>query len=342
MKYLYLPKLLLILFSFFHFLDANEFFRSGALADLIPFSEKKPLITGKITVLTEPIHENARQTIQGHNGVTGSVLRGLQKLGIPMSYNPTKPEDVGEHIIVLVSIEALYQAIDLKKQGRIKTLIVGPNIMNNPSENNHLLGSAEIDCYIAPCNWARTCNIEEEPLIKRKTAIWYAGVDTNFWQPITSKTESKTMLVYWKTEPESFCIAIEEILRAHGWQTIRLHYGHYDTKEYKNILNQVDAATFISVSESQGIALAECWAMNIPTLVWAPGTAFIYNRWIPVSSAPYLTQATGVFWQTVNDLNAILISYNELKRRFAPRNWVLNYMTDESSIMLMLDIIQSH
>jgi len=319
---------------------AADFFLTGNLKDLVSINKRIPMNLGKITILTEPIHENASQDIQGHFAVTSSVLRGFRKLGLPMNYNPRTIDEVGEHVFVLVNIDALYQAIELKRQGKIKTLIVGPNILGNPNQHDHILGSPEIDWYIAPCNWARDCNCEEEPLIKGKTAIWYAGVDTEYWKPLESKKETKTMLVYWKTEPESFCMEIENILHKHGWQTKRLHYGSYYQEEYKRVLDEVDAAIFISVSESQGIALAESWAMNVPTFVWNPETAFIYNRWIPVSSAPYLTRSTGHFWKTLKDLENLVSQFEELKKEYIPCSWVLEYMTDEASTHLLLDLIK--
>lgn len=318
-----------------------EFFSTGQLCDLVPIDKRIHANVGKITVLTQPIHHGASQQIQGHSAVTSSVLRGLKKLKLPMNYNPDKLEEVGEHIFVLVNINALQQAIELKRQGRIKTLIVGPNILNNPSEYDHILGSPEIDWYIAPCNWARDCNCQEEPRIANKTAIWYAGVDTDFWQPQQEKHETKTMLVYWKTEPEEFCVEIETMLHTYGWKTIRVRYGSYNQEQYKEILQRVDAVAFVSVSESQGIALAECWAMNVPTLVWNPGTAFIYNRYLPVSSAPYLTSETGCMWQTVAEFEVLINNFEHMRNQFSPRQWVTEYMTDESSIYLLLDIIKN-
>ena len=304
----YLQRIVLA-FIIFTNAHSEKFFITGELSDLVPLSQYDVPNIGKVTVITQPINENASQAVQGHIGVTSSVLRGFEKLKYPMNYNPRTIDEVGDHLMVLVDINALYQAIELKRQGRIKTLIVGPNILGNPNQYDHILASPEIDWYIAPCNWARTSNCEEEPGIIGKTAIWYAGVDTDRWKPIMPRIEAKTILIYWKTEPESFCQAVENKLHEYGWETICIQYGSYSQEQYKHILNQVDAAVFISVSESQGIALAECWSMDVPTLVWNPGTAWIYNRWIPVCSAPYLTPKTGFFWTAIEDLEKLLSNF---------------------------------
>lgn len=330
---------LLLLINLANSLTSQDFFLSGTICNLIPFNRFIFYGTGKVTVLTQPINCCASGHIQGHAGVTSSVLRGFSTLSYPMNYNPTSLEDVGEHIFVLVNTDALSQAIQLKKEGRIKTLIVGPNILGNPNQCDHILGSPEVDWYIAPCLWVKECCLQEEPLIKDKTAIWYAGVDPEYWKPDANKTEQKTMLVYWKTESEDFCVHVEAILACHGWKTIRIKYGCYSPEQYKELLKQVDAAVFISVSESQGLALAEAWAMNVPTLVWNPETAFIFNRWLTVSSAPYLTNATGHFWKTFTDLENLLSHFNEYKKEYIPRAWILQYMTDEISVLSLLRII---
>ena len=52
-------------------------------------------------------------------------------------------------------------------------------------------------------------------------------------------------------------------------------------------------AVFLSSSESQGIALAEAWSMNVPTFVWNPKPKELNGRYFPsVDSAPYLTPET--------------------------------------------------
>lgn len=337
-KYYWIISLLLLSSTNPAFSD--HFFLTGNLHDLVPVTQHSAFSAlGKITVLTQPINAEASQSIQGHLAVTSSVLRGLKKLGLSMNYNPHTIEEVGDHIFVLVNTDALQQAIELKHNGRIKTLIVGPNILGNPNQHDHILGSPEINWYIAPCNWARDCNRQEEPLINGKTAIWYAGIDTEYWQQ-QQKPQTKTMLVYWKTEPESFCIEIENLLHHYGWQTKRLQYGCYHREQYKQLLQEVDAAVFISVSESQGIALAECWAMDVPTFVWNPGTAFIYDRWLTVTSAPYITPATGSLWQTFDELESLLTDFDQIKIKYSPCEWVLKYMSDEASAFLLLDLIK--
>ena len=56
------------------------------------------------------------------------------------------------------------------------------------------------------------------------------------------------------------------------------------------------AGVFLSTFETQGIALAEAWSMDVPAIVWDPqGQAEWRGRtFTSRSSAPFLTPATGV------------------------------------------------
>ncbi|HJZ23116.1 MAG TPA: hypothetical protein VJ201_01550, partial [Candidatus Babeliales bacterium] len=176
--------------------------------------------------------------------------------------------------------------------------------------------------------------------LKNKFLVWYAGVDKQFWMP-NNKEKNKNVLIYWKTEPESFCIDIEKTLRKHRWNPIRIKYGTYSPDQFKLLLNQSQFAVFISKSESQGIALAEAWSMNVPTIVWNPQVPIEYLgvRYKNVSSCPYLTFDTGIAWKSLDELEVILSNISLALGMFKPREWVLKNMTDEVSAQMLIDII---
>jgi hypothetical protein len=87
----------------------------------------------------------------------------------------------------------------------------------------------------------------------------------------------------------------------------RLIYGNYKSADYKKLLSEVDLCVFFSPSESQGIALAESWASDVPTWVyergfWTAPNGDVYSS----SSAPYLTDYTGNFFTSINEFNDLI------------------------------------
>lgn len=285
-----------------------------------------------ISILTESTHP----------AVYKSVTNGLNKLGIVYNINPSNKSEFGDIVFCLDGITSLRKAIKLKEEKLIKKLIVGPNMVGRAIEHDHVLTNLAIDYYLTPSEWTMVGYLEDEPSLKRIMHIWPSGVNAEYWKPTNTPAQSnKKVLIYWKTESREFCNKVRDILLHYGWTPLIIQYGNYKQDHYKNLLNQVKFAIFLSVTESQGLALAECWSMNIPTLVWDSGKPLaylgkIYNN---PSSCPYLTDNTGKRWKELSELEDLLKNIDQYWHEFSPREWVLNNMTDEVSVNLLLKII---
>ena len=73
--------------------------------------------------------------------------------------------------------------------------------------------------------------------------------------------------------------------------------------------------------EIQGLAMAEAWAHNKPTLIKA-------------GRSPYLTDDTGLFWNTTDELKKFL-------SQFSPYKWVENNMSDKISVQNLIKIFEN-
>jgi hypothetical protein len=155
------------------------------------------------------------------------------------------------------------------------------------------------------------------------------GVDAADWAPTGDATTGRA-IVYWKSGPEEFCVQVERCVAARGLEPVRIRYGSYERSDYKRQLDGAVLGVFLSSFETQGLALAEAWSMNVPTLVWDPrGPAEWRGRSFQSgSSCPYLTPATGLAWRTTGELDLTLADALGKGRRFDPRTWVLANMTD--------------
>ena len=120
-------------------------------------------------------------------------------------------------------------------------------------------------------------------------------------------------MVYWKSGDERFCEAVEAVVRRCGLEPLRIQsrhgeHGIFKPSDYREALDRSVAGVFLSTFETQGIALAEAWSMDVPTVVWDPqGDAQWRGRtFTSRSSAPFLTPATGVTFRTIDDLEPAL------------------------------------
>jgi len=274
----------------------------------------------------------------GHHGVTRSLLSGLKRMGITFEYNVFDKQI--DTVIILSGINYLKESIQLKKAGKIKKLVAGPNLVTRANEYGGICAQKEVDLCIVPSEWVKIAYEEEVRALQGRIKTWAAGVDENFWIP--SKSRRSKIILYWKTETEGFIGQIERVLQRFHFEVVRVRYDTYSKEQYRNSLKQAALAVFISRSESQGIALMEAWAMNVPTFVWNPEKLIAHGRtYSRVSSAPYLTPLTGCFWKNVDELAGLLNTFVNNSFAFKPREYVLEHFTDTCAAQNMLNIISS-
>jgi len=179
------------------------------------------------------------------------------------------------------------------------------------------------------------------PELGPKIRICTAGVDARFWAP-SGVGRSSRVVVYWKSGDEAFCTDVERVIEASGLQPIRIRYGKYTPDEYKRALDNAVAGVFLSSFETQGLALAEAWSMDVPTLVWNPQaqTSWRGHPFVAGSSAPYLSVETGSSWRRVSELASLIDDLPQKRHEFHPRDWVLANMSDVVCSAALFAIIE--
>jgi len=283
-----------------------------------------------------------RKKYGGHYAVTRSLLEGLKKTGIDFNYNPSRKKDIAGNVIVLAGVERLQKLIELKQQGKIKILFAGPNICESPLEEDDLLTNLAIDKCIVPSGWIKTFFIQEQQTLKDRVEIWHAGVDTEYWKRSIQDKPSKVIL-YWKTEGEEFYHAIKDVIRQYGYEPVTINYGNYSLPEYKEALNKSLFAVFVSRSESQGIAMAEAWSMDVPVYAWDPGKLDYKNRdYREVTSCPYLTNEVGLKWTDIHQLKDILEGTRKGIFSFQPRQYAIRLFADEQTSTALVNKFRHH
>lgn len=243
-------------------------------------------------------------------------------------------------MIVLAGFSALAQAVQWKRARQIRQLLAGPNLVVQSTDFEGAITAPEIDLCIVPCDWVRVAYEEDAQTLRGRIRVWPCGVDETYWSCKKRPKGTRHALVYWKNAPQELCLGAERLLKELRWEPIRITYGCYNSGQYKEALTQSTFAVFLSQSESQGIALAEAWAMDVPTLVWNP-RELTYNgrRYSTVSACPYLSDATGAEWVALDQLAQLVKSFSVQGARFEPRSWVLNNMTDTVAAANMLHIV---
>jgi glycosyltransferase involved in cell wall biosynthesis len=282
----------------------------------------------------------------GHFSLVRSVVEGLRAIGADFNFNPGRLADLAR-VVYAPANEALRQAAALKRDGRIDYLVAGPVNALFVDECDGILQMPELDRIIVPHEWTLEF-YRDAPAVIAKSRVCPCGIDTDLWQPAVHAAEKTLAVVYWKSGDETFCEQVEQIVRRCGLEPRRLRSLHgehamFDPGDYRRLLDQSAVGVFLSTFETQGLALAEAWSMDVPTVVWDPqGTAQWRGRSFESrSSAPYLTPATGRRWRTIDELEPALRGALADRSAFQPRAWTLANMTDAICSAALLDIIRS-
>lgn len=292
-----------------------------------------------------------------HFNLLAALKSGLSDLDIPYEYQPDELPQDGDLVLVASDQEWLRELINYKRSGPDFTLLAGPImemehthregeaslIEKMPSEFDPMFLLSQLDSvftdkevdgvlcagYWAKAGWRFMC-----PDISHKIHEWRAGVDINYWDG-NCQPEKKRVLLYEKRDPE-LMEAVQLFLEGAGYQVDVFSYGNYQLGEFREGLRQCEMAIVLSSKETQGIALAEMWAMDVPTLCWDSFSADFIGVPFPTSSCPYLTAQTGWRWRDVQDLEQVLEKYQ--RSYFSPRSWVEGNMSHTISAQLLLEL----
>lgn len=282
----------------------------------------------------------AHSSYRGHFAVTRSLVEGLRKIGANANYNPRSLSEVADTVIVLSGIPALRQAVKLKRAGQIRRLLAGPNILVFPSEHDRLIASPEIDVCITPCDWTCQMYIKDCPDLQGRCVPWPAGVDTKYWSPRSEAFDRQNVLIYEKQVKGAVgpVDGYVNILQLRGYDVEVIQYGQYSAQKYLRKLRKAVLMVGFSRGESQGLAWAEAWSTDVPTLIWRNEENVYQGRVFACSTAPYLGAQTGLFFDALADFGGGLSYWESHRYQFRPREWVLENMSDEVCATKLLDI----
>jgi len=300
----------------------------------------------QVSILTDPVPEGvfalSRQrpngSFGGHPAVTRSVVEGLRKLQVPFSYNPRSVDDLAQTVVVLAGVRALRQMIQLKQLGYVACLIAGPHVVDDPGSHGGILAAPEIDGCVGPAAWCRLAG-RFLPALASRCVPWTAGVDLEFWSPGTGAQRDQVLLYDKQVHGVTAAIGpYREALERSGHRVTTLNYGGYSAGRYRELLRRSRFMVAFSRHETQGIALAEAWACDVPTFILQNCEPTLFGVAYGGSAAPYLSAATGRFFSNIEDFEALLSQWGAAGPAFQPRRWCGEHMSDEICARSLLSI----
>lgn len=282
----------------------------------------------------------------GHKGVGPSIRRGLTSLGVKFHWQPTHDDRVADVVYMHAGdMHTLRQALAWKAAGKVKVVVTGPNVVGGDLScaGDSAMQDPLLNAYVVPSFWVALLMDVQCPWLWGRIRTLANGVDEQYWKPSVPREQRKKALLYLKSGDAALHNSLESVVRAAGYDTIRIRYGSYTRDQKKAALGQSRFMVLVTQTESQGIAAAEAWAMDVPTLVWST------FGWQPpdnpsfslVSSpCPYLTPATGAFFSSASELSFLLTHWHAWEQvHIAPREWLLRHLTDALAVKNLLRVL---
>ena len=296
----------------------------------------KLILRGVRDLFSKPNYNYGRY--KGHYAVTRSLVEGLTKAGLPFIYSPQRLSELTDTVVVLAGVKTLAQAIALKRRGVIKKIFAGPNIVVFSSDHEHILANQEIDGVITPCSWVIDVYLEDNPSLWGRCFAWPAGVDVDYWSPGLIDTR-RNVLIYEKQNkgPVGPVQPFVDYIESRGYTVEIIKYGSFNHAEYLRQLRQARLMVGFVRDESQGLAWAEAWAADVPTLIWRNKINSYQGRRYRTSTAPYLTRDTGLFFDDMEDFKRQFICWEKRQKTFSARAWTIANMSDEVCARKLFD-----
>lgn len=282
----------------------------------------------------------------GPKKVVDNLVKGLRRIEYPFVVN--KQLDACKRLWIHDDIEAVKQAVSLPTEIKI---VVGPNLVVLPE---HVPVGLDLSrfVYLHPSLWAKKfwedCGFSACPIV-----AWPTGIDTDEFAP--SQGPKRTVLVYFKQRFPEELTAVEQVLQKKqiAYQIVR--YPTYRERVYKRLLGEARYVVWVGRQESQGIALQEALAANVPILLWDVthmGQWQASKREMEVFSseqnthtataAEYFDDTCGVRIFSEAELAGALDRMEQQYSGFTPRKYIESHLSLEKQARDFLEIYHTY
>lgn len=257
-----------------------------------------------------------------------NFIKGLDILGYPYVINKG-----------LDSCKRLYIHDDAFALSKIHLLppnikvIVGPCLYNLVKDIPKELDISRA-IYLQPSEWSKQCFLDFG-FDKCKLDFWPMGIDTDSFKP--SKEKKDIVLIYFKQRFKEELEKVEAMLRSKNIDFRAIVYGNYIESDYQNLLSRSKYIIWVGRQESQGLALQEALASDVPILVWDvsymghsdPNSDFTpeESAYKNTTSAPYFDENCGLKIKKIEELPSAIDFMENNLRKFKPRDFILNNLS---------------
>jgi hypothetical protein len=236
-------------------------------------------------------------------------------------------------------------AYDIKNHTQHK-FIFGPHFSVFPEENDMKKISYPNAVYLQPSLWSVEC-WKKYPCTKNiNFQIMPFGVDCKMYKNVRNINDRKKIFIYFKSRRQEELAFVTNYLTLNQIEYIIFYHGlEYEETDYLKFLQQ-DAkfGIWIGRHESQGFALEEAMAANVPLLVWDvvsmnQEVGQSYPN-IQATCVPYWDARCGEKIDHVNDFCKMIEIFISKLALYEPRQYILENVSMEACELKMKNFLR--
>lgn len=246
----------------------------------------------------------------------------------------TKVFDTNLDAIDLSNYDVVYSPshpIDVCKYPGVK-FIFGPHFSVFPNQTQVKMIEGKSSVYIQPSDWAKSA-WQKYPCCNNITFnVLPFGVDTKRFNEIKPISHRNTVFIYFKRRLPNELHTVYNFLVHNGFNPIIFDYvKQYNEVDYMNCLHNSKFGLWLDAHESQGFALQEALACNVPLIVWNISSMNQEFRSsypdIAASSIPYWNDTCGEYFTDVSKLQPTLDKLLKNLDAYKPREFILENLS---------------
>ena len=200
--------------------------------------------------------------------------------------------------------------------------------------------------YIQPSEWAKNAwtifhccqyiHLETLPF----------GVDTVAFNETKHISERSQVILYFKRRLPNELDIICKFLRNNGYDPVIFDYvKRYNETDYINCLHNAKFGVWLDAHESQGFALQEALACNVPLFVWSVTSmnqeAGSNYQDIPAKTNPYWDCRCGESFTNIQDLPSAFNKFIENINTYKPREFILENLSIEKCSEKFINLVNN-
>ncbi len=261
-----------------------------------------------------------------------NLMTGLDRIGVPYRVNDYRhmranPDELSCVVGKPHILRAFPPAVPL---------LFGPSIYNHPIDDEHLPERHNVRQVLVPSPWVQKMYSAFWPGL---VTVWPVGIDVDRWKPAPSIRKDVDVLIYDKIFRDregvlqTIVNPLQEEFHRRGLVVAHLRYGSYFERQLLSLTRRIRALVYLSRHETQGIALQQTLASDVPVFAFDPGGDWQSPEYRargvqfgPVTSVPYWDDRCGVRFSNAAEMLEAFDGFWKAVEAgaYSPRQFIMN------------------